>query len=229
MVKYNIKNDRVGKKKYIKNMKPFITFLFCLLLSCFFISCFFGADSNRKGHVLIHGLMEGSPSLIKNYQLSFFINKKKYDNAGEIYLDEKFRHGSDPSFENTRIKEYSFGFCHAFFSDYKSGCGNVRTGGFDMSVILENVETGTKIPLGVKYVKMGEYMETYLLTQVFLGSDRSIYKNRPHNNFNWDLAKQTYSEDIQDTIFYYFKKYKRDSIPPYFEASYEVSRYMEVP
>ena len=210
---------------YIINMKSFIVFWSFVFICFFASSCFWGGTQKNTEIVSIRGMLESSPSLLNKYQLLFMINGEKYDNVWGTYLDENFKRWATPRSENVHIKDYPFGFCNTFFSDPKFGCGNVRTGEFDMSVVLENVETGTKIPLGIQHVKMNEYKHTLLLAQVFIGSDRGLYKKRPKNEFNWDVATAVHSEDIQDTIFYYYKKYKRDSYIDFIDVDF----FTEVP
>ena len=180
------------------------------ILCCFLISCFGGFNSEKPEILVGRGLLESSPDMLNKYRMFFLIDDEVY-NTLECFLDENFQRTPISKSKDTRVKEYLWGFCNAVFSNHKSGCSSVRTGEFDMSVVLENVETGTKIPLGIQHVKMNEYKHTLLLAQVFIGSDRGLYKKRPKNEFNWDVATAVYSEDIQDTIFYYYKKYKRDS------------------
>lgn len=191
-------------------MKHQIYLSTCVLLCSFLVSCFMGFNSDKSEILSGRGLLESSPDMLNKYQMIFLIDGKDYK-ASECFLNENFQRVPIPKPNVTRVKEYLWDLCNALSSNPKSNCGSPRTGEFDMSIILENVETGTKTPLGTQHVKMDEYKHTLLLAQVFIGSDRGLYKKRPKNEFNWDAATAVFSEDIQDTIFYYYKKYKRDS------------------
>ena len=198
------------------------TFLFVSALFLF-TSCFYPAPSGKNGKVGINGFLEGSPEVVKKYHMIFLIDGKPYETM-ELFLDEQFRPWPKPRSHDVRTKEYMFGFCHAAWSESVLGCGNARTGEFDITVLLVNNSTGSSFPLGTKHVQMGAYKHTELMAQVYLGSNREEYKTRPENNFDWNSATVFYSEEIQDSIFYYFKKYKRDTVDVY-----DVKYFTEVP
>lgn len=173
--------------------------------------------------VHVEGLLESPSNLLEKYRLLFMIDGEKYDDVLVTYYDEHFRRWIIPHSQNVRLKDFTFGFCHASYPGSK-GCKNVKTGEFNLSVVLENVESGVKHKLGEKHVKMGEFMHTILHAQVFIGSERSLYEKRPENDFDWNSAVAVYSADIQDTIFYYLKKYMCDTI-----VAYDTKYYIEVP
>lgn len=197
-------------------------FLLLLFAGGLFMSCLYSGFFREDDRLLIQGFIDGRSDVLAKYHMVFFLDGQK-EFTPELTKDDQWNTKLYDAGTLSHIKEYQLGFCNASFADSK-GCASVKTGDFDVSVFLTNEESGYSLSLGKKHIKMGEYKNTILMVQVYLGSNQNKYKQRPTDNFDWISATAIYSDDLKDTIFYYSKKYKRDTVDVY-----DVKYFKEVP
>jgi len=161
----------------------------------------------------IIGFVEGKP-LFKEYSLVYYFNNSQMHigySTYDCYMGKNLEE---------RCKEYVESYCNVLVGNDYAQCAYPLRGKIHVKIFLKNDRTGNRIFVGEKFIDMDEYQETVLLTQVFIGSDLNSYVTRTYWDFEWDRAEAIYSQDIQDTIYFYSEKlYKNehDGNVPYVE------------
>ncbi len=165
---------------------------------------------------IVLGYVGGKAPVLKDYSLVYSFDGK-IEAIGYFRRDAKLK---DYGLDNPTIKEYIRSYCNVLVGNDYAQCAYPLRGKIHVKIFLKNDRTGNRIFVGEKFIDMDEYQETVLLTQVFIGSDLNSYVTRTYWDFEWDRAESIYSQDIQDTIYFYSEKlYKNehDSNVPYVE------------
>lgn len=165
-----------------------------LLSSCFIVNYYEQAE-----RLAIVGVIDGVKNAWKTYDFVYKVNNDTVLFHSGNY-DENYKNKVDG-----HLKIYSKSYCNVGVAakDFPFSCGESLKGRPQVEVFLKNKKNGNSILLSKKTIDMDAYFETVLTTEVFIGSDTSLYIVRNGKNFDWSKAKQLILEDSNDTLYHY--------------------------
>lgn len=179
--------------------------LILVSLSFLLFSCFY---YNRAEKQNFYGIIDGKRNDVEKYDLVYLFNS---DTASVLSLNFFY----DSSFErndNGHIKTFGNGYCNVLFRDSFMGCPNSLRGVVDVLVYLKNKKSGNSYLLAKKTIDMNAYRRAAMRTQVYIGSDTSLYEKRTKYNVDWSRMDALVLKADNDTVYHYTINYweKRD-------------------
>ena len=87
------------------------------------------------------------------------------------------------------------------------GCSNPLRGKHRIKVFLKSRKSGQIYLLADRVIDMSEYYRSVVITQVFVGSDTSLYEFRQRYDVDWSKMEPLVLKAENDTIYHYTVKY----------------------
>lgn len=174
-----------------------------LLMSLSFLlsSCFY---YDRAERYFFRGYIDGKRSNVEKYDLVYLFNGDTafVSNHG-FYYDRNLERKKDG-----HITVFGNSYCNvAFRAGDVMGCPNSLRGIVNVEIYLKNKKSQNSYLLAKKTVDMGAHYRAEMRTQVYIGSDSSLYEKRTRANIEWNRMEPLVLKNDNDTIYHYTIKY----------------------
>lgn len=175
----------------------------CLLLfALLFQGCVMSMMKCHTANTLnIWGAIDGDRELIEKYKLVYIVG----GDTAHLKKTKKYR-DDDPSIHDS-FKKYSRGYRNIWVRLSEMNCGYPLRGKNDVEIFLVDRISRKSTLLEKKKIDMDEFPSVLVLTQVYFGNNRSLYKKRGYNNIDWGEMKQIVLENTNDTLYHHTAKY----------------------
>ncbi len=176
----------------------------CLLLfALLFQGCVYSLIKCHSANTLdISGYLDGNKELVAKYDLVYLLDGDTLPVSQYCYC------GFDKArVENGEIRYFGNFFRNIFVNGSDFNCGLAMRGRHQVEIFLTEKISGESTLLAKKNVDMDSHPAALILTQVYFGNNRSLYKRRGYNNIEWGEMKQIVLENTNDTLYHHTAKY----------------------
>lgn len=185
-----------------KNMfRIFILLALLLSLSSCFSSHLYYTHAER---LYIWSALDGEKKTdVENFDVVYLFGEDTASNLAYAY----YYNSHLELLDDVHIKSFTQVYCNTVLASAFEGCTNTLRGLVDVKIYLRDNQNGSSYLLDQKTVDMNAYRRSFLITQVFVGSNFERYETRPRYNIDWNKMKPLVLNDGKDTIYHYTVKY----------------------
>ena len=186
--------------------RNFVLLALMLSLSSCFSSYFYYAQAER---LYIWSALDGEKKTdVENFDLVYLFG---VDTASDLtfayYRNSHLEWHDDEWHDDVHIKCFFQVYCNTILASSLDGCDNTLRGLVNVKIYLRDKQNGSSYLLDQKTVDMNAYRRSFLITQVYIGSNFERYETRPRYNIDWNKMKPLVLNGGNDTIYHYTVKY----------------------